>query len=189
VPPGRYRARLTVGEEVLEEPIEVVMNPGAQVSSSDLDEQFRVSKRIREMQSEVNELLRALDSLKGQIEERRKAAETSKKALGGAVEKSLDETVGRIDELSGALAIPERKDRPGTGEPPRLSERLSDLFGSVDSVSAAPTRAQREYLAVLEKDLVHIRSEAGEFFDSIPELNEALEAEGVPGLLSSGPKR
>ena len=74
VPPGRYRVRLTVGVEVLEEHVEVVMNPAAGVDDAALEAQFRVTKRLWEMQSETNVWLRGLDSVKAQIEDRREAA-------------------------------------------------------------------------------------------------------------------
>jgi photosystem II stability/assembly factor-like uncharacterized protein len=187
VPPGTYRVRLVAGDDVLEQTVDVVMSPVAGVPDAALVEQFEMAKRIWRMQSEVNELLQKLDGLESQIAERRSAIETQKKSVPETLEKALDDNAGRLDEISSLLAVPELKDRPGVGEAPRLSEKLSDLLGSVNSVSAAPTSAQREYLGELEKELGRLRGEAKAFFETVRELSRSLESAGVPGILLPEP--
>jgi photosystem II stability/assembly factor-like uncharacterized protein len=187
VPPGSYRVRLTAGDDVLEETLDVVMNPVAGVADAALLEQFVVAKRIWRMQSDVNELLQRLDGLKSQLADRRAALRTQRKSISEELDKALDDRSARIDEVSNALAVPVLEDRPGVGEGPRLSEKLSDLFGSVNSVSSAPTTAQREYLELLEREHARLQGDANALFDSLRELDDSLEREGVPRLLVPNP--
>jgi photosystem II stability/assembly factor-like uncharacterized protein len=182
VPPGRYRARLVVGGESLEESFEVVSNPAARIAGSDLEAQFRMTKSIRDMQSAVNELLRSLDGLKSQIEERKAAARNLKKEISEALERDLAEALDRIAALSGELVIPELEDRPSVGEGPRLYEKLSDLFSSANSVNAGPTEAQRRYFEELSREHERLGGEVRSYLASLAELNGKLRAEELPVL-------
>jgi hypothetical protein len=183
VPPGRYRARLLVGEESFEEGFEVVSNPAAKLADSDLASQFRMTKSIWEMQSEVNGLLQKLDSLESQIEERRTAARNLKKEIPEALEADLKATLKTIEELSGKLVAPELEDRPSSGEAPRLSEKLADLFSSVNSVNAAPTEAQTRYFEELSGEHQRLAAEVRSYLQTLEELNGKLRAEEIPVLL------
>ena len=183
VPPGRYRARLVVGGESLEESFDVVSNPAAAIAGSDLAAQFQMTKSLREMQSAVNELLRSLDGLKSQIEERKTAARNLRKEISEALDKNLTDTLHRIEELSGALVIPELEDRPSVGEAPRLYEKLSDLFSSANSVNAGPTEAQKRYFEELSREHERLAGEVRSFLASLSELNGKLRAEELPVLL------
>jgi hypothetical protein len=183
VPPGRYRAKLTLGEESFEESFEVVSNPAARIDDSALARQFLMTKSIWEMQSETNRTLQTLDGLKAQVEERKTAARNLKKEIPEALEAELKEVVDKIEALSGELATPELEDRPAIGEAPRLFEKLSDLTSSVSSVNAAPTEAQTRYLEEITRERDRLQGEARSFLDSLEELNGKLGAEGLPVLM------
>jgi len=183
VPPGRYRARLIVGEESFEESFDVVSNPAAGIDDSELAAQFRMTKSIWEMQSEINGLLQSLDSLKSQIEDRKSAAKNLKKKISETLEKDLKDVLEKIEGLSNGLVTPELEDRPPVGEAPRLYEKQSDLFGSVNSVNAAPTEAQTRYFEELSREHDRLAGEARSYLDSLEELNGKLRAEELPVLL------
>lgn len=165
----------------------MISNPAAGIDDADLTAQFQMTKRLWEMESEVNGLLRSYDSLKAQIDERRSAAKAQRVSLPEEVGKALDEHEGRITELSGALAIPELEDRPASAEPPRLSEKLSDLFQNVNGVNAAPTPAQLAYMAALEAEHRRLLDEGRRYLESVQELNTLLRAASLPGLLIPDP--
>jgi hypothetical protein len=183
VPPGRYRARLTVGEKTFEESFDVVANPVAGIDDAALQEQFRMTKALWEMQTEVNGLLRTMDGLKSQIEERKSAAQAQKKELGEALSKSLSEHLERIGTLSGKLETPELPDRPSIGEAPRLLDKIGDLFASVNGVNAAPTKAQAEYYEKIREERNALVDEVRAYLGSLAALKASLEAEKITRLL------
>jgi hypothetical protein len=183
VPPGRYQARLVVGEESFEESFDVVSNPAAGIDDSYLAGQFRTTKSIWEMQSEINVFLRSLDSLKSQIGDRESAAKNLKKKISETLEKDLKDVLAKIEELSNGLVMPELEDRPSVGETPRLYEKLSDLFGSVNSVNAAPTEAQSRYFEELSREHERLSEEVRGYLASLEELNGRLRTEEIPVLL------
>ncbi len=135
------------------------------------------------MQSGVNQLLRTLDSLKAQIEERKTAARNLKKEISETLEKDLKDVLEKIEGLSNGLVMPELEDRPAVGESPRLYEKLSDLFGSVNSVNASPTEAQTRYFEELSREHDRLAGEVRSYLDSLTELNGKLRAEELPVLL------
>ena len=53
-PPGRYRARLTVGGQELERPFEIRKDPRITATDADLQEQFALMVQIRDRLSEAN---------------------------------------------------------------------------------------------------------------------------------------
>ena len=79
--------------------------------------------------------------------------------------------------------MPELEDRPSIGEAPRLYEKLSDLFGSVNSVNAAPTEAQARYFEELARERDRLTGDVRSYFASLEELNGKLRAEEIPVLL------
>ncbi len=183
VPPARYRARLVAGEESLEESFDVASNPVAGIDHSELAAQFRMTKSIWGMQSQINGLLQSLDSLKSQIEDRKSAAKNLKKKISETLEKDLKDVLEKIEELSNGLVMPELEDRPPVGEAPRLYEKLQDLFSSVNSVNAAPTEAQSRYFEELLREHERLSGEAGRYLASLEGLNANLRAEEIPVLL------
>jgi photosystem II stability/assembly factor-like uncharacterized protein len=183
VPPGRYRARLVVGDESFEESFDVVSNPAAGIDDSELAAQFGITKSIWEMQSEINRLLQSLDGLKSQIEERKSAARNLKKEIPEALEADLKDVVAEIEKLSDELITPKLEDRPSVGEAPRLYEKLSDLFGTVNSVNAAPTEAQMRYFEELSRERHRLAGAVRSYLASLEELNGKLRAEKLPVLL------
>jgi hypothetical protein len=99
VPPGRYRARLVVGEASFEESFEVVSNPAARIDDAALATQFAMTRSIWQMQSGVNDLLRTLDGLKSQIEERKKTAGSLEKTISESLETDLKGVLSKIESL------------------------------------------------------------------------------------------
>jgi predicted nuclease with TOPRIM domain len=172
-----------VGEESLEESFDVISNPAASIDDAALRAQFMMTKSIREMQSGVNELLRTLDGLKTQIEERKNTARSLRKEISDSLEADLKGVVEKIESLSGELVVPELEDRPSIGEGPRLYEKLSDLYSSVNSVNASPTEAQTRYFEELSRTHARVSEEVRNYLSSVDELNGKLRAEDLPVLL------
>ncbi|MGH9333425.1 MAG: hypothetical protein ACRD21_06700, partial [Vicinamibacteria bacterium] len=182
VPPGTFRVRLTVGSTVLEKPIVVKLDPTASVPEGTLQEQYERTVKLRDLRSSVNDALRGLDSLKTQIEERRKTLETQKKEIPEALKTEFDGTIEEIDRILDGLARPTGK--PFWSEGPRLSNRLQDLFGQLNGVLAAPTRPQEAYFGELLSEYGEKMGAVNEFFGGkATALSRLLEENGAPGLL------
>ena len=185
VPPGTYRVRLSAGETVVEEDIVVRLDPTVTVDPSVLERQYELTTELRDRRTSVNEALRALDSLKAQIEERQKALEANDVEIPEDVETAITTTMEELDAVLDRLVRPSGK--PFWSEGPRLSGRLGGLFGQLNGILAPPTSAQLDYLAEVEEEYRVDMTEVRRFFtETVAALITTLEANGASGLLVPG---
>jgi hypothetical protein len=182
VPPGDYRVRLTVGSTVLEKPIAVKLDSTASVEAGALEIQYRLTTKLRDLRSSVNDALRGLDSLKAQIEERQKTLETQKKEIPETLKTGFEKNLEELNRILDGLAKPSGK--PFWSEGPRLSQRLGDLFDQLNGVLVGPTPSQNEYFEELLGEYREKMGGVTRFFnENAPALSRLLEQSGAPGLL------
>ena len=182
--PGTYRVRLTVGKETVEQPLEVQLDPMVKTSVDDLRRQFDVATKLRDLESEVNDVLRSLDGAKDQLEERRKTARTFMREVPSELAKALDDHGKRLDEAIGRLARPSGAPTWSVG--PRIVEQLSGLASTVGGVNAAPTAAQMAYFSELQGAATRALAESRQAFAALDELNAALARFGIPAVKGPG---
>ena len=186
--PGEYTVRLTVGTEVYEKPVEVIVDPTVKVTHQELEEQSAFVLEVQEMLSKINGTLRGLDGLVDQIKARRKTAEDNKIEDKEAVQKGLDEHMAKIDQLENRLVRPRLKVWPPIDQPPRLSEKLSDLFSQVEGANAAPTPSQKETLAELKREYRDALAAVRDYLlQTAPELNSLLQMYHMPQIMIPDP--
>ena len=149
--PGRYTARLTIGTQRLETPVEVRMDPEATTTVADLGRQFDAAMQLREMRSTLHDTLRAVDGYRAQLVARKTLAQTQAPTDRAATLQQLDRDIAETDTVLAQLTIP-----PGTRawtEGPRLTERLGAIFSAIDGPSKPPTKAQLDLSAELRVEL------------------------------------
>src|SRR5262249_18274869 len=83
--PGTYTVKLTVGDKVLEERVEVKLDPGIKASVAELQQALDMQVKLRDMQSNMNLGLRFMDSVKDQL----KQAQTTMKTLNKEPDKEM----------------------------------------------------------------------------------------------------
>jgi hypothetical protein len=108
-----------------DQPFEIKLDPGLQISEEDLQLQFKVTAGLVKMQSAVNAAIAKL----------------------ATVDSDKKDNAGR---LLGELARPRDLGRSETG--PRLKEQVDALFTMTDGVNAAPTAAQTRYYEQLQAE-------------------------------------
>ena len=183
--PDAYSIRLTVDGKTFEKPLQVQMDPTVDVSREDLVEKYETETVLTEMISIGNDALRALDSVKSQLEERRKSLQNMRDEVSVESLNVIDEYLEKIQDLLSRLvrsSDPLNRDRGA-----RLMDKLRSFFGSIDEGNAVPTKAQKTYYGELRNGFSEEMDVVNTFLaDSLPELNEALELSGVPVLLIPG---
>jgi hypothetical protein len=187
VMPGTYTVRLTVGNKTVDKKVEVRLDPTVKVSAADLQALHDMSLRLRDMQSATNNALRALDSLKAQAE----FIERTLRDRTPDAPKELTDRIAafkkQIDDASGKLAQPEGGGLGFSGRAQR-SERLGNLFFSIEGANAAPTPAQRVFFDELQAEFRQKLDEANRFLrDSVAQTNETLRKHNAPQLIPGKP--
>ncbi len=184
--PGMYTVRLTVNDQSFEKPLEVRLDPAVDVPFDDLVLQHRFSLKLRDMQSLVNDGLRSLNLINSQLEERNEILKAQSEKFPARLLETVDEHLEKMSEIQNLLTRPEG--RAFWSEGPRLAERLSRLFSSVESVNARPTKAQVEHFNELSKEFQNAMATVNEFLGKTAmELNKTFAQYQVPLLLLPDP--
>ena len=129
--PGRYRARLSVGEQEYERLFEIRKDPRITATDADLKAQFALMVQIRDGLSEVTDAVKRLHEAHLQLEEREHVA-GGDPAVAAARDK-LRAIEGTLTRLVGP--------KPGFNLPPiGLNNRLAALTRVVGRVDTRPTQ-------------------------------------------------
>jgi ABC-type transporter Mla subunit MlaD len=108
-----------------------------------------MASALTEMRSQLNRALRTLDAVKLQLDERRKLLKTLAHKPETDLESAWKAAEAKLKEVSESLARPEGKPRYAVG--PRVSELVSELFGSIEEAYAAPTEYQQAHFKELRQ--------------------------------------
>ena len=177
--PGTYTVRLTVDGEIYETPVDVGVDPLVTTSQAELTAQFEAARKIWEMTSTVNDILRGIDGVKAQSAARRRSAEQLKKELSDKLEATWKDFDEGLKEFHDTLARPE--DVTFWSEGPRLSGRLPSLGRNVSSAFRAPSAAQIRLMGELEEELRAAVETWRTFLETkLTGLNTALSEAGIP---------
>ena len=149
--PGRYRITLVVGDQRIEQPLQVRIDPTVNVTAAALAEQFTLSLQLRDLQSLVNDTLRALDGRKAELEARKRAAEAIPDSGGRTVVQRLIAELAVVDTLLDALVKPSIA--PFWSEGPRIADRVGNLLRNLQALNAQPTGPQRALSTELATEL------------------------------------
>ena len=163
--PGRYVVRLTVGDQRLEQPLEVRVDPTSKTTPDALRAQFTIAMELRELQSLANDTLRSLDGRKAELEARRRSAQAVPDGGGAAVMRALSGELAQVDSLFDILVKPAGV--PFWSDGPRVSDRIGALLRNVDSGNFPPTAPQqglaKELAVELRQALDRVRKYLGRF--------------------------
>jgi hypothetical protein len=106
---------------------------------------------VRELRSQLNDTLKAVDRHRAQLVAQKTLAQSLPADTRTSTLQRLDAEIASVDSALAAVAIP-----PGTRswtEGPRLVERLGAIFSGVDGPNKAPTRAQVDLVGELRIEL------------------------------------
>lgn len=179
--PGNYTVRLTVGEKLFVQPVEVRLDPTITVPTADLQAQLDLQMKIREMQSAANNALRFLDSIEDQIKHTQATAKTLIKEPDKDMMKALEDYIKQIETLEDRLT----RRQGGLGLPGKAQvvNDLGDIFFSMDATNAAPTLAQRQYFAEIQPEYAERMEEVNKFINNtVPQWSEKLRGWNLPTL-------
>jgi hypothetical protein len=157
--------RLTVGSDVLEQPVNVRVDPTSNTSIDALRQQFVVANELRDLLSLANDTLRALDGRKAELEAKRRAALAIPEGSGAAAAKVIGTELAQVDSLLDILVKPASAPQWTGG--PRISDRIGALLRNVGQGNSAPTGEQaklgKELAIELRDALERVRKYLGRF--------------------------
>ncbi len=150
-PPGRYQARVTIGDWSETREFEVKKDPRIPATQTDLDEQFQLAVKVRDLFSESHDSLKKIRSVKSQVEElttRLKEAKANDGVDDAA--KALTEKLTAIEEKIYQTKNESMQDP--LNFQPMLDNRIANLYGIVLSTDAKPTAVAHEHYETLKTE-------------------------------------
>ena len=183
--PGTYIVKLTVGDKVVEERVEVKLDPGIKTSLPDLQQTLEMQVKLRDMQSTMNLSLRFLDSLKEQLKQTQTTMKTLNKEPDKDLMKALDDWIKELDTMNDKLAA--RGEGLGLSGRNRVADNIGNLFFALDT-NFGPTLGQRQYFDEIQPEYRARMEEVNKFLrDTLPQWNEKLKAWNAPTLTTRKP--
>ena len=175
VMPGNYTVVLKVGGHELTQPLTVTMDPRVKTKAADLERQGSLSKAVYEELIGVQEAVNHVDSLRAQIEQRKKIH------VSGDAAESLEALDKKLEALEGGQA----GGRPAQpGESLRsLRGAMLQLLGVLQEADVAPTSQAAESVTALRQAAEPLlqRWKAIDSTD-LPAVNRTLQKDHLPEL-------
>ncbi len=186
--PGTYKVTVKIGK--LEESIavKVKLDPLLQVKEEELKEQLQVSLKLRDMISNLNLILRNLDSVEEQLKNLNRTLEEVYEKPPKEVFNRVEQLLEKVKKLKGNII---RESRLSWAGGSRLLDHLRSLYWGIQRPFRAPTKAQMELLREVEQEYNLRMKEAEELLKKdIKEFNFFLKERNLPVILyRSGEKR
>jgi hypothetical protein len=173
--PGQYILRLSLGEEVQEQPLELRWDPNLSYEPATIAAQQELTRRIYQMLDDTYRSVLALQTIKEQIE--------SRIMIAGEIE-GMEDAIEAADSLLKTIeawenTVINRKRSNGQNVltyEPRLNYHLFDLLRTVDDAMLGVTQGQRDRFNDLEAEWKKAMSARDKLLaEDIPAYNEGAK--------------
>lgn len=183
--PGIYTVRLTVGDSVQEKRVEVRVDPTVKITPAELQSQLEQAIRLRDLVSPINDGLRALDSIRQQLEQIERTGRERLGELPADVTKAIENYRKKLNDTSRELAADPEDDLRSAA---RFADRLNNLYFSISGGNFAPTAAMRENFETLRAEAPKVIEQINRVIvEDTRELNQTLQKNGLATIVAGRP--
>ena len=181
--PGVYTIRLSMNDKTVQEKkVEVKVDPTVQISAQNLQNQFDLAMKLRDMVSPVNDGLRTLDSIKLQTENIEKVAKERLAEVPADLTKAFEDFKKRTDDLIKSIAT---DDEDGIRAPAHFADQVSGLYFTVSGGNSAPTQTMRENYELLKTQMPAEMAKINRFItDDTAKMNQTLQRFGLSTIVT-----
>jgi photosystem II stability/assembly factor-like uncharacterized protein len=142
--PGTYTVKMTKGDHVYTEPLQVVLDPRAKFSVDDRKAQFDLTMKIYKTIEHMTWSVEAIEGVRDAAN-----ARAAKLPAKDALRSQLQQLAGKCDELRSKI-VATKEGGMITGEE-RIREHLGQLYGTVNGYEGRPA----DYQAARSESLAH----------------------------------
>lgn len=183
--PGTYTVKLTVNDKILEEKVEVKLDPTVNVPVAALQEAQDMQIKLRDMQSNINLSLRFLDSLETQLKNTQATMKGLQKEPDKDLMKALEEYIKELDKMEDRLSA--RNEGLGFAGHDQVADLIGNLYFTLD-VNSAPTAGQKQLFAEVQPIYRARVEEVNKFLrETLPAWNQKLSGWNAPTLTTRKP--
>ncbi len=182
VPPGQYKVRLSVGEKVLVQDLELLPDPRRSASMSEYQEQERFLAAASEMAEDIQTSVIRMRAVKTQIES---FIENAKDVDSGEdIEKAGQELVEKIEEWESELIQPKQKTfQDIINFENQLANQVLALIASVDGAEPPVTKGAQERLNDLESEWATHRTTRDGLLTDVAAFNKLIRESNIDAVI------
>ncbi len=178
--PGSYQVKLMVAGKSWTVPVEIKLDPRVTTSRADLEKQFELMTKLRDLQSQMNDAILQIRDARSQLQALRKRLARgpgAKNVLAAAEE--LDKRMTPVEDEM--IQVKTKASEDELNYPTKLNSKLAYLQSAVDSADTAPTRACYELFEEFSRQLDgHLARWSEIVAKDLPALNDLMRKENIP---------
>ena len=185
--PGRYQVRLSVGDVVRTQPLEVRLDPRlAPIPAAVLVERDSIANHLVNRIGEIHDAVLRVRDLKTQVNGI--VSRTTTEALADSIANAGRQLTGKIDKLDPRMTTKAQNGQDIINYANGINGQFGFLLGQVEGHPEL-TQAVKERLVEIERMWGTIRSELEVLETSdVAAFNRLLERANIPGLILAKPK-
>ena len=173
---GTHTVQLTVGDQVLEQPLEVLPDPRWEQSAEDLRAQYDLTMQVKALLNECHGLIGEIRGLRQQVNHTRKRLETHNRSHEGF--KALaKQVVDQLTDLEQQLI--QTKNESGQDPinyPSMIDDQMAYLYSIVNGQDARPTEGSYQRYRDLEQEFQVFQQQYEVIKQNeVPSMNRMLE--------------
>jgi photosystem II stability/assembly factor-like uncharacterized protein len=178
-PPGKYKARVKVGTDSIDQSFELLADPNYQCSQADYDAQFaflqQVQGKFNEVQRGVKDIRSARTQINDFVAKQGKDCPKDVKQMADSINKQLtaiEENLHQTKAKSGQDVL---------NYPIRLNDKLSGVFDMANSGNMAPSKQARDVYADISAKADQELAKLKRVMDQdIPRFNQLVREKSLP---------
>ncbi|MEZ4994422.1 MAG: glycosyl hydrolase [Saprospiraceae bacterium] len=185
--PGKYKVKLTVGDESMEQEFEILKDPRSESTIAELQEQFDFVQGINEKVTEAHEAIINIRDAREQmksLKDRMAKQEDSKEILDKI--KSIQKSLTEVEESLYQTKNRSRQDP--LNYPIKLTNKLAGVKSVSDFGDFAPTEQAKQVRQELtEKIDDQLQIYRKVITEDVPELNRMVQEKAVDAIMLKQP--
>ena len=185
--PGRYQARLTVGDQTVTAPFEITADPRSKASDADLKAQFDFLLGVRDKLSEIHQRIEDIREVRKQITDLTKRIEGEARNTPIVdAGKALDKKMTAIEEA--LYQTKNKSSQDPLNYPIRLNDKLASLSDSVGTGDFGPTAqaiaVSQQLLAAIDGELTKLKQI---WETELPAFNRLVREQAIDAVVLKKP--
>lgn len=186
--PGKYKVKLTLGEETVEQEFEILIDPRSESTIADLQEQFDfvqgINNKVSESHQAIIDIRDAREQMKS-LSERMKTQEDSEDILEKI--KAIQKSLTKVEEELYQTKNRSRQDP--LNYPIKLTNKLAAVKSISDRGDFAPTEQSKQVRKELTEKIDEQLQIYREVINSdLPELNRMVQEKAIDAIMIKQPK-
>jgi hypothetical protein len=181
--PGQYTVKLTVGNQVQTQPLEILIDPRVKsMSPGDLQKQFELAVQVRDANTELHRAVNQIRQMRSELKS------LQQRAGGDPALKTLLEQAGALDKKmtpveEQLIQVNMKGSEANLAFPNMLNEQLDSFSSSVQAGDGAPAQQQYEVFKMLRGQLDQQLAAWKQILSvDVPAFNALVQSTNVPAL-------